>query len=319
MHFVQANNMEGTILKVENLVKDFGKFRAVDGISFSVSRGKIVGFLGPNGAGKTTTIHILLGVTSKTSGNISYFGDNFDTNREKILKRINFASAFNTLQNRTTVWENLLVFSLLYEVSEYKKKIKELSSYFEIEGLLSKRYNDLSSGQRTRVSLVKSLLNDPELILMDEPTASLDPDITDKTLSLIEKLKKERNLTLLYTSHNMDEITRICDEVIFLDHGKIVAQDTPLGLTKRVKNAELRLEFDGKEDALRKYLGQGKYTFLFPKPNTIVIQIEEKKIPEVIFGLSKLGVWITDIEVIKPSLEDVFLQIARSKKHDKFK
>jgi len=318
MPFVQANNMTDVILKVENLVKNFGKFRAVDGISFSVPRGKIVGFLGPNGAGKTTTIHMLLGVTSKTSGSISYFGDNFDTHRETILKRINFASAFNTLQNRITVWENLVVFSLLYEVRNYTKKIEELCNHFEIESLFHKRYNDLSSGQRTRVNLVKSLLNDPELILMDEPTASLDPDITDKTLTLIEKLKKEKNLTLLYTSHNMDEITRICDEVIFLDHGKIVAQDTPLGLTKRVKNAELRLEFDGKEKILKKYLNEKKSVFSFPNPNTVVVKVEEKKIPEIIFGLSQSGVWITDIEVIKPSLEDVFLQIARSKKHDKY-
>lgn len=303
--------MNNTVLKVENLTKDFGKFRAVDHVSFSVDRGQIMGFLGPNGAGKTTMIHILLGITSPSSGNVSYFGKDFFHNRTEILGRINFASAFNTLQNRISVRENLVAFSFLYGVSGYRKKINELSDYFEVGHLLDKLYSDLSSGQKTRISLVKSFLNDPEIILMDEPTASLDPDITDKTLSLIEKLKKEKNLTLLYTSHNMNEITRICDEVIFLDHGKIVAHDTPLGLTKRIKHAELILEFEGREEVLTEYLDEKKSAYSFPRKNRVIVRVEEKKIPEIIFGLSKSDILITDIEVMKPSLEDVFLEIAR--------
>jgi ABC-2 type transport system ATP-binding protein len=303
------------ILEVKKLVKNFGSFRAVDGISFVVPRGGIIGLLGPNGAGKTTTINILLGLTSADSGTISYFGQDFFTHREKSLQKINFASSYNTLQGRISVWENLLVFAHLYQITNPKKKILDLVEYFEVGELLNKRFWDLSAGQRTRANLIKSLLNDPELILMDEPTASLDPDIADKTLSLIEELKKERDLSLLFTSHNMDEITRICDEVIFLDHGRIVAQDTPLGLTKRIASAELRLIFEGDQKPIIKILQGFDQPFKFQNKNTVLVDTTEKLIPQIIYKFSEEKINITDIEVFKPTLEDVFLQIARGEKH----
>lgn len=296
---------------MKNLVKDYGSYRAVDNISFSVEKGKVVGFLGPNGAGKTTTIQILCGITLATSGQVSYFGKNFFTHREECLQRINFASAFNTLQGRITVLENLLVFADLYGVKNAKKKSLDLLEYFEIATLKDEIYQNLSAGQKTRVNLVKSLLNDPELLLMDEPTASLDPDIADKTLSLIEDLRKNRQISILYTSHDMDEITRVCDEVIFLDHGKIIAHDTPLGLTKRISTASLRLTFDAKKEDVEKYLQEKQYSFVFHGKNLVEITTEEKLIPKVIFGLSNNNIWLTDIEVNKPTLEDFFLQIAR--------
>lgn len=303
--------MPDTVLKVEHLVKNYGDFKAVDGISFEIDKGKIVGFLGPNGAGKTTTIQMLLGITSSTSGKISYFGKDFHKHRQDCLQRINFTSAFNTLQGRITVMENLLVFSGLYEIKNPKKKIMELVEYFEATNLLNQIYWELSSGQKTRINIIKSLLNDPELILMDEPTASLDPDIADKTLSLIESMKKENNITLLYTSHNMDEITRICDEVIFLDHGKIVAHDTPLGLTKNITTAQLRITFDKDKPLLEKFMQEEKLEHTFHENHSVTIDTEETLIPKIIFGMSNAGIWITNIEVKKPSLEDVFLQIAR--------
>ena len=299
------------ILEVKNLVKDYGSYRAVNDISFEIPQGKVIGFLGPNGAGKTTTIQILCGITLATSGSISYFGKDFFKNREYCLQRINFASAFNTLQGRITVLENLLVFADLYNVKDAKKKSLELLEYFEIEPLKNVIYQNLSAGQKTRVNIVKSLLNDPELLLMDEPTASLDPDIADKTLSLIEDLRENRKISILYTSHDMNEITRVCDEVIFLDHGKIVAHDSPLGLTKRISKATLRLTFDSTKENVEKYLQQREYSFSFPGKNTVEIIGLEKEIPKIIFGLSNEGIWITDIEVIKPTLEDFFLQIAR--------
>ncbi|OGY23760.1 MAG: hypothetical protein A2Y57_04505 [Candidatus Woykebacteria bacterium RBG_13_40_7b] len=305
--------MSKVILEIKNLVKAFGSLRVLDHVSFEIVAGKVVGLLGPNGAGKTTTINILLGVTNANSGKIKYFGKDFYQNREYCLQRLNYASSFNTLQGRITVWENLLVFALLYGLKNPKKKIEELASYFEITELLPKRFWDLSSGQKTRVNLIKSLLNDPELILMDEPTASLDPDIADKTLSLIENLRADKNISILYTSHNMDEVTRICDQVIFLDRGKIVAQDSPLGLTKRITNSQLLLTFDGDKVALEKYLEGEKQVFKFTHPYTVLINTQEKAIPKIIFGVSNLGLWITSIEIIKPTLEDVFLQIARGK------
>jgi len=303
--------MSDIILEVERLVKNYGAFRAVDGISFTVPKGKVVGFLGPNGAGKTTTIHMLLGITLSNGGSIRYFGKSFFQHRLYCLQRINFTSAFNTLLGRITVQENLLVFARLYQVKHAKEKILKLMEYFEIPDLLSTLYQNLSAGQKTRVNLVKSLLNDPELILMDEPTASLDPDIADKTLTLIEELKRERNLAILYTSHNMNEITRICDEVIFLDHGKIVAQDTPLNLTKQISSANMCLIFDNDRNTIEKYLEEKKQQFYFSDNHTVTINIQEKTIPEILFGISRAGVSITDIEIQKPTLEDVFLQIAR--------
>lgn len=303
--------MSESILEVENLVKNYGSFRAVDGISFKVPKGKVIGLLGPNGAGKTTTIQVLLGITLLNGGVIKYFGKDFTKFRQYCLQRINFASAFNTLQGRISVLENLLVFACLYELKNPKKKIIELAEYFEITDLLAKLYFNLSAGQKTRVNIIKSLINDPELILMDEPTASLDPDIADKTLSLIEELKESRELSILFTSHDMDEVTRICDEVIFLDHGKIVAQDTPLGLTKRIPIAKLQIMFDGEREKVEKYLSENEQKFEFLRKNVVLISTEEKIIPKVIFGISSMGIWITDIEVKKPTLEDVFLQIAR--------
>jgi ABC-2 type transport system ATP-binding protein len=302
-----------TILEVEKLVKNYGSFRAVDGISFTVPKGKVVGFLGPNGAGKTTTIHMLLGITLTNGGSIKYFGKDFSRHRLYCLQRINFTSAFNTLLGRITVQENLLVFAHIYQVKHAKEKILKLAEYFEISDLLPVLYQNLSAGQKTRVNLVKSLLNDPELILMDEPTASLDPDIADKTLTLIEKLKCERNLAILYTSHNMHEITRVCDEVIFLDHGKIVAQDTPFNLTKRISSANMRLTFANSTDKMliEQCLQAQAQNFSFLDSHTVTIDTRENLIPQVLFAISRTGVSITDIEIQKPTLEDVFLQIAR--------
>ncbi|OGH37504.1 MAG: hypothetical protein A3B44_02835 [Candidatus Levybacteria bacterium RIFCSPLOWO2_01_FULL_38_21] len=303
------------VLEVKNLTKKYDHFTAVDDISFFVNEGEAVGFLGPNGAGKTTTIQILLGITSSTAGTIKFFGKDFNKHKKECLQRINFASAFNTLQGRITVWENLLVFAHLYKVKNPKKKIMEFINYFEGEALLKQRYWDLSAGQKTKINLIKSLINDPEIILMDEPTASLDPDVVDKTLSFIEELKKSRKITLLYTSHNMDEITRVCDKIIFLDHGKIVAQDSPLNLTKQIKTSTLKLTFDGKKEEMEKYLKSQKLKYEFLNEYTVKIAIEEKLIPSVIFGISKTALWITDIEVQKPTLEDFFLHIVRGKNY----
>lgn len=303
--------MSATVLEVTNLSKNYGSFKAVDSISFSVERGKIVGFLGPNGAGKTTTIQMLSGITLANGGTIKYFDHDFVANREYCLQRINSTSAFNTLMGRISVWENLFVFAELYQVPNARKKIANLLEQLDATDLTNRLYKDLSSGQKTRVNLVKSLLNDPEILLMDEPTASLDPDIADKTLTLIENLRKDRNLSILYTSHNMSEITRICDEVIFLDHGKIVAHDTPQNLTKRISAATLRVVFDKKIEKLDTLLREKGFEYSYPEDNAVEVRTTEVEIPGLLFDMSKTGIWIEDIEIQKPTLEDVFLQIAR--------
>lgn len=303
------------VLQVKNLTKKFGSFTAVDNISFEIKEGEILGLLGPNGAGKTTTIQILLGITTPTSGTVHYFDKDFFKNSHYCLSQLNFTSAFNNLQGRNTVWENLVVFAHLYGVKNHTQKIKELVKRFEMEEFVNKRYFDLSTGQKTRANFIKALINDPKIILMDEPTASLDPDIADKTLTFIEELRRERPITILYTSHNMSEVTRICDRVIFMDKGKVVAEDTPLGLTKRIQVAQLRLTFNDKKEIIVEYLKKEKLDHRFDSGHVVFITTEEKALPKIIFDLSKVGIWMTDIEVKKPTLEHVFLQIARGEKY----
>ncbi len=216
--------MADSVLEVTGLTKRYGSFTAVDDIDFSVKRGEVVGLLGPNGAGKSSTIQMMLGLLTPSSGQIRYFGQDFKAKRLQILARINYLSAFNTLQGKITVDQNLRVFASAYGVDNSRAKIDELLDYFGVTHLKNEHYDDISSGQRTRVNLAKAFINDPELVLMDEPTASLDPDIVDKVLTMIESLKKERQLSIVYTSHNMHEVERICDRVILMSGGKIVRE-----------------------------------------------------------------------------------------------
>jgi len=299
------------VLEVKNLTKEFGQFTAVDNISFSMKKGEILGFLGPNGAGKTTTIQMLLGITLPSRGNIFYFGKEFFENKQLCLSQINYASAFNTLQGRETVMENLVISALLYQVPHYREKIAELTEYFHVRHLIDHRYKDLSSGEKTRVNLIKALLNEPKILLMDEPTASLDPDIADQTLTMIESLRENRKVSILYTSHDMKEVERICDRVIFLNHGQIVAEDTPLNLTKKIEDLALRLTLDGDKKIISDYLESNKFDYQYKKNNMVVIYTKEKFVPKIIFGLSKKEVWITNIDIEKPTLEDVFIKISR--------
>lgn len=306
--------MAAPVLEVRDLVKDYGEYRAVDHISFSIQKGQVLGLLGPNGAGKSTTIQMLLGVTTVTEGEISYFGHDFAKHRQDCLQRINYASAYNTLQYRITVTENLRVYAHLYGVPKPKAKIAELLDYFEIGRLANHKYRNLSAGERTRVNLVKALLNEPELILMDEPTASLDPDIADKTLSLIEKLRAERGLAILFTSHNMSEVERICDDVIFLNRGKIVSHDTPHNHTKRLHDVVVVVRYGGTRQQVEDVLSTLKATYTHPENSTVHIKTSADRTGALIAALAAEGITLRDVEVQKPNLEDVFLEIARRKR-----
>lgn len=300
-----------TILEVKNLTKKFNGFTAVDNISFTVKEGEIVGLLGPNGAGKTTTIHTLLDLITPSSGTIKYFGREFPKEREFCLTHINYASAYARIQSKMTVRQNLSIYAGLYGVHNAKRRIAELLQLLEVEEAVDLLFWKLSSGQKTRIVLVKALLNNPKLILMDEPTASLDPDIAAKVIELIQKLRKEEHVSILYTSHNMEEVEKICDRVVFLDHGRIVAEDTVLGLTKRVGEASLLLTFDTKDNAVSTYLKEKGFAFEFLRAHVVEVKLQEIDIPKVLFGLSNAGVWLTNIEIEKPDLEDVFFSIVR--------
>lgn len=226
------------ILEVRNLKKSFGNFTAVEDISFSVEEGQILGFLGPNGAGKSTTIYCILGLISPDHGQINIFGKDVAKGRSGIFKEVNYASADFYLPWNLSIWENLYVYARLYEVADAKKRISELLDIFEMSHLKDKATRDLSTGQRVRVSLCKALLNKPRLLLLDEPMASMDPDVVDKGIKLLKQIQKEEGMTILYTSHNMWEIEEIANNVIFINHGKIIAQGSPLELTQKVLNLE---------------------------------------------------------------------------------
>ena len=228
------------IIEVSSLTKIFSGNKAVDNISFEVYQGEILGLLGPNGAGKTTTLQMLLGLTTPTSGDIMIFGLDISHHREKILQDVNFSSSYISMPYSLTIMENLIVFARLYGVKKHKEKIAGLLKDFEIEDIKDRAVRSLSTGQITRVCLVKALLNDPRILFLDEPTASLDPDIADKTRRLLKKIQKEKGLSILYTSHNMKEMEDMSDRIIFLDKGKIIAAGRPEEvLTKfKVENLE---------------------------------------------------------------------------------
>lgn len=226
------------ILEVKNLVKKFGSFTAVDNVSFSIEEGKTLGFLGPNGAGKSTTINCLLGVVEKDGGEIKMFGLDALKNRSKVMKMANYCSAEYVLPWNLTVYQNLYVYSKFYEVKNAKARILELLEEFEIADAKDKNIRSLSLGQRARANLCKALINRPKLLFLDEPMASMDPDVVDKGIRLLRRIQKEEKITILYTSHNMWEIEQVASHVVFVNHGRIIAQGSPLELTRQ----ELKLE-----------------------------------------------------------------------------
>jgi ABC-2 type transport system ATP-binding protein len=214
-------------VEVVSLHKKFGSAVALSDLSFTVAPGEIAGLLGANGAGKTTAIHILLGLTTATSGNARIFGLDIARHRSAILQRCNFSSAYTNLPMNLKVWENLRIFSLLYNVPDWKRKSQDLLEMFEIAHLRNHISGHLSSGEGTRLNLCKALLNDPELLLLDEPTASLDPDMADKLRKSLRQIQRERGIAMIYTSHNMRDVEEVCDRVLFLNRGRLIAEGSP--------------------------------------------------------------------------------------------
>jgi len=303
------------VISVLGLTKKFGpsagKIYAVNDVTFNVGEGEVVGLLGPNGAGKTTIITILLGLTKATSGEVRIFGKDIRKERVEILQKMNFASAEIRMHGRISVFNNLLVFGYLYNVKNAKEKVRGVLEDLKIKDLAKKQFIDLSAGQKMRVVLARALLNRPKLILLDEPTASLDPDIAERVQDLFLSIVKKHRVTILYTSHNMAEVTKMCDRVIFLNKGKIVASDTPRNLAKKIEKTTLVLTFEGEEAKVRKVLENKGYEVDFVKKDKVEIELSEDEMPGVLINLSAGGVWITDIGIRKPDLTDVFKIIAR--------
>jgi ABC-2 type transport system ATP-binding protein len=217
----------GKVLTVKDLRKAFGNIRAVDGVSFEVERREIVGLLGPNGAGKTTTINMILGILEPGGGSLAIEGLEVAANRSAAMSRTNFAAAYAPLPGNLTVVQNLRVFGMFYEVRDLEQRLKQLLALFELETFAHTKCGLLSSGEQTRVSLAKALLNEPTLLLLDEPTASLDPATARDLRVKIRSLADNGDGGVLWTSHNMAEVETVCDRVLFLSHGKILLSGDP--------------------------------------------------------------------------------------------
>ena len=215
------------MLSVKALSKTYGSTLAVDGISFHVGKSEIVGLLGPNGAGKTTTINMILGVLAPDAGTVQVEGLDIARNRSQAIARTNFAAVYTPLPGNLTVYQNLRVFGLLYQVQDLSKRIDGLLKQFDLEAFRNKKCGILSSGEQTRVSLAKAMLNEPHLLLLDEPTASLDPATAREIRAGIREFARRGTAGVLWTSHNMYEVEEVCDRVLFLSRGKILLEGDP--------------------------------------------------------------------------------------------
>ena len=232
------------LLQIQNLTKIYKNYLAVNKINFQIEKNKTIGLLGPNGCGKTTTIGMILGLVTPTHGEILIENKNIKLfERDKILKRFNFASPYVELPKKLTVKQNLEIYGRLYGIENLSKKINEISSDLNIKSFFQRKTGELSSGQKNRVSLAKSLINKPEILLLDEPTASLDPDIGDFIRSYIQDYKKKNKITILLASHNMDEVERLCDSVIMMRKGKIIDTGTCAELIQKHGRGNLEETF----------------------------------------------------------------------------
>ncbi len=235
--------MTEAVIAVKQLSKVYGDVTAVDRLSFEVERGSITALLGGNGAGKTTTLSMLLGLLLPTNGTIYLFGVDIAEDRYQVLHRLNFSSPYVDLPQRLTVTENLLVYARLYGVRNQQARIDELLDALDLKAMRKRRYGTLSAGQKTRVAVAKALLNKPELLLLDEPTASLDPDSADRIRQYLVDYKNKTNATILMASHNMAEVEQLCDQVMMLYRGNIVANGAPSELIDRFQRYSMEEVF----------------------------------------------------------------------------
>jgi ABC-2 type transport system ATP-binding protein len=228
-----------TILEVRDIAKGYKNVKAVDNVSFAVRSGQIIGLLGPNGAGKTTTINMILGIVEPSFGSVEIFGKDMHKCRSEISEKINFAAVYCRLPPNLTVWQNLYMFGLLYSVKNIKEKIKELLFEFDLERFSNTKSGLLSSGELSRLNIAKAVINSPQLLLLDEPTASLDPSVSQHIREKIKEYVKKLQIAVLWTSHNMKEIESVCDEVLFLSHGKVLLSGNPKTLPAEYKKNDL--------------------------------------------------------------------------------
>lgn len=298
-------------LIVKDLSKTFNKFRAVDSVSFDLKEGEILGFLGPNGAGKTTTLQMLMGALTPTSGEISYFGKSLFTNREEILEKINYSSTYTSLPWNLSVKENLTFISYFYKINNRKKRIEEICEIFKLQELMKQRVTELSAGQTTRVNLAKAFLNHPKILLLDEPTASLDPDIAKYLRDFILSQREEFKVSIIFTSHNMKEVEEICERVIFINKGKIIANDAPIKLAGKIDITQIEL-LTNDISKLEKFCNAKKIKISINNKYAF-ISLKEKGVPQFLKSLTEENISYEEISINKPTLEDYFLNVSLGK------
>jgi ABC-2 type transport system ATP-binding protein len=286
-------------------------FVAVDHISFKLGQGQILGLLGPNGAGKSTTISMLLGVLTPTSGSIVFFGKNLDTHRSEILQYVTFASTYISMPWRLTVWENLKIYALLFNVDPktFETRAEKFLTHFGVWEQRHKTMNQLSAGQTTRIMLAKAFIPHPKVVLLDEPTASLDPDIAHEVRAFVKEQREKYGTSILYTSHNMDEVADVCDDVLFLRKGKIIAHDTPDNLAKSISHTKVRLMVPDGLKRIGRFATEQQLPYSI-SGREVVIEVEEQKIAQFLGLLARENIEYTQISIDKPTLEDYFLSMS---------
>lgn len=285
---------------------------AVDSISFELQEGEILGLLGPNGAGKTTTIQMLLSVLTPTSGTIRYFDKDLATYRSEILQDVAFASTYVNLPWRLTVYENLDVYGRLMSLPS-RQRAKRIEKFLKFFGIWEQRDQDrssLSAGQSTRLMLAKAFLAHPRVALLDEPTASLDPDIAQEVRAFVLEQRKEYQVSVLFTSHNMDEVTTVCDRVMFMKKGTIIANDTPAKLAKSLSKTTVHLLIAKGLKAAQLYATAQSIPFVTEKP-WVLFTVDELHVAKLLSALATLGVEYTNIRIDAPTLEQYFLKTAK--------
>ncbi|NDC36828.1 MAG: ABC transporter ATP-binding protein [Proteobacteria bacterium] len=304
-------------LAVKNLGKTFlGKkpFTAVRDLSFELRTGEILGLLGPNGAGKSTTIQMLLGTLTPSAGEVRYFGELLSTQRSKILQQVGYVSGYSQMPWNLTVRENLEVQGRLFGLSRAARahRMNELMQVFQITDLKDKLAKSLSAGQSTRAMLARAFMGSPKVVLLDEPTASLDPDIAVQVRAFVVQQAKEQGVSLLYTSHNMTEVAEICDRVIFLQKGAVAAVDTPAELAKKAALTKLRL-LAPPELHPRIHAALSNHGSAVSNTGWVEIAMDHHLIPPALHSVHACGVELQDLEVEKPTLEDFFLKLSSAK------
>ncbi len=304
------------VLSVKNLCKVYyhGRklYSAVDNVSFELKKGEILGLLGPNGSGKTTIIQMLLGTLLTTSGFIIYFKKAFETHRSEILQYVSFASSYNSLPWLLSIAENLEILGRLYGFtpSQSRKRFDPLLDRFGILDKKNAPVSSLSAGQITRLMLVKAFFIEPKVVLLDEPTASLDLDISKEICEFIFEQREKTGLSIIFTSHRMEEADILCDRIIFLKEGKIIADDIPKKLVQSISPFRLKLVMN---EGIKQTVALAEKNNL-PyqiEPRSIEILIEESEIPSFLDSLSRFGVTYVNIKIKEPSLADYFLQMTR--------